>query len=42
MKRALLLTGLMIHALLTFAQASVEVKIDPIEYLCTLFGISYN
>ena len=33
MKRALLLTGLMIHALLTFAQASVEVKIDPIEMM---------
>ena len=33
MKRALLLTGLIIHALLTFAQASVEVKIDPIEMM---------
>ncbi len=33
MKRSLLLTGLMIHALLTFAQASVEVKIDPIEMM---------
>ena len=33
MKRSLLLTGLVIHALLTFAQASVEVKIDPIEMM---------
>ena len=33
MKRALLLTDLIIHALLTFAQASVEVKIDPIEMM---------
>jgi hypothetical protein len=33
MKRTLLLIGLIIHALLTFAQASVEVKIDPIEMM---------
>ena len=33
MKRALLLTGLMLHTLLTFSQASVEVKIDPIEMM---------
>ena len=33
MKRTQLLIGLIIHALLTFAQASVEVKIDPIEMM---------
>ena len=33
MKRTLLLIGLIIHAFLTFAQASVEVKIDPIEMM---------
>ena len=33
MKRTLLLLGLIIHAFLTFAQASVEVKIDPIEMM---------
>ena len=33
MKRALLLPGLILHTLLTFSQASVEVKIDPIEMM---------
>lgn len=33
MKRTLLLTGLLINALLTFAQSSVEAKIDPIEMM---------
>ncbi len=33
MKRTLLLIGLIIHAFLTFAQATVEVKIDPIEMM---------
>ncbi|MDE6647061.1 MAG: BatD family protein, partial [Prevotella sp.] len=33
MKRTLLLTGLLINALLVFAQSSVEAKIDPIEMM---------
>lgn len=33
MKRTLLLTGLLINALLAFAQSSIEAKIDPIEMM---------
>ena len=33
MKRTILLTGLILSVLLTFAQASIEAKIDPIEMM---------
>ena len=33
MKRTILLIGLILNVLLSFAQASVEAKIDPIEMM---------
>ena len=33
MKRVILLIGLILNTILTFAQASVDVKIDPIEMM---------